>query len=376
MAQKKFHINDAGMVERCRNPRCNARGKIRNHWAEAEHARIHLDNIAFLAEVAAEVAAFRAVAGNMQHPKHFRAIFSQEKHNDNIRKFRERMDNYVAYYGEKPSYLAGSVRYRLKHWRWRHEIFFNIQVTPVIETERGITSRLWKATVTEVDETQYDSRKKEKTLHEIELSFDNHKDFDANIAKLKEAYEIALKATGKHHLDNYAEFTDPMIKKFWEMFDAIEGVAQGDMDIWYNLGRGDFRNSHDGKIVVDVNYDKSTFTGQSFIDFVQRNLTFGDRFTDAEVRVTDEVDGHPRASWSLYRKDGIWSVATRTFEGEKQDNLTPTSEDVRSHVYWHVFREININNQEEALKKADYAAAVFNAVEAGLVTSNGIIADA
>ena len=367
MAQVKFHVTE-GIVQKCRPfSRC----KAKEHWAEAEHARIHLDNIAFRAEVEAKVANFQAIKRNLYHPQHFRAIFSAKDHSDSVRKFRDSIDHYVAQHGELPAHLVGSLRYRLKHWQWRHEIFFEIEVNPEIDAESGRTSRRWTAKVTELDETQYLTEKKHNLIHEVELAFDDHRDFEDSLDKLRAAYVIALKATGKHHLDNYSGFTEPMIKKFWEMFDAIEGVTRGDWKLWYDLGRGYFKESTDDKIIVDVNYDKSALTGQSFSSFAQEDSYYdASRLTDAEIRLTDEVEGHPRASWSLYRKDRIWSVATRTFEGDEQDNLTSTAEKVRSHVYWHVIREVNPDKQDIALKKAQDAADLFTAVENALAKNH------
>jgi hypothetical protein len=361
MAQKKFHIDAKGEIALCRKnmQRCPAD----MHWAEAEHARIHLSNLDFIAERDAKIAAFMPIKTNTSHPQHFRAWFSTENSSDSIRKFRENIDHYVAEHGEIPSYLEGTMRYTLGHSRWRQEIYFHIDVSPEIDLEDGYINRRWKIRVVEFDDNQLVFRNKHKTLHEVELIFDDHKEFEANIVKLRKAYVIALKATGKHYLEDYSEFTEPMVKKFWEMFDAIESVVQGEWDLWYNLGRGYFTKSTDDQIIVDVNYDRSAFSGQSFTNFAGKDQSYADRLMDAEIRLNDEIEGHPRASWSLYRKDRIWSVATRTFEGLHQDNLTPTSEDVRSHVYWHVIREVNPDKQEIALKKAQVAADLFTAVE-------------
>lgn len=378
MAQKAFHINDNGEIELCRSmSRCNSKLRnsgrpARDHWAEEEHVRIHLDNIAYLAEIKAKVDNFERIKGNMGDPSHFRWVFSGDNHNDSVRRFREAMDNYVANIGSLPVYLAGNLHYRLPHWRPLHNIYFDVSVSPVIDPETGKITRVWTAKVTEEDNTQWDPKRKRKVLHEVTLSFDDPKNFEASILKLKTTYVAALMATGKTEYARledveYENLAETMENRFWEMFDALESEYRGQQYLWMELLRGDFKDSDIPKIVVDVNYDRSAFNGNTFREFTLRNHYFNG-IIDADIRVTDEIVGHPRASWSLYRKDGIWSVVTRTFEGYTEDNLTPTAENVRSHVYWHVMRHVNIDKHEIAMKKADYAADLFTAVEEELAS--------
>lgn len=372
MFEKKFHVSDSGSVEQCRKRNCNPKTTGKAHWAEAEHVRIHLDNQAYLAEIKAKVEAFDRISKSAVEIEHYQWEFSGDEHNDSVRRFREALDSYVAYHGIVPTYVRANLRFRLGHWRTnRHDIIFDINVTPTIDRETGIMSRFWTAKVTEHDGYQWDTRFRDKILHEVRVSFEDHKNFESNIEKIKVAYVIALQKSGKQGQSNlsdseYEELAQTMIDKFFDVFDAVESVYRGQPHLWMELLRGDFRDTEDDKIVVDVNYDRSAFTGGTFLEFVQKAYQFNNCIIDADIRVTDEIPGHPRASWSLYRKDGIWSVATRTFDGYAEDNLTPTAENVRSHVYWHVMREVNKDNHELALKKADYAADVFTAVQGEL----------
>jgi hypothetical protein len=375
MKQKAFHIAADGSIEQCRKfPKC----KLEDHWAEEEHVRVHLDNIAYRAEVDAKVAAFNEVSPQ----NHFRAHFADSLWHASARKFGEQMDEHVAQYGSRPRHISGYLRFTLK---FLHEVDIRvvIETYSVIDTENGRVTRKWTATAMEYHHRlptithHRQERNHEKVLKTLDLDFSGHgSDFKNAFASLEQLFEFAVQKSdplrGKGLVQSpYAEEVKGMMDRFMDMFNAIEGASRTDAELFYE-GHGDFKDSVDNTVVVDVEYQRSAFSAQTFKDFVRSNYYYRGETIDADIRVRDSRGkGDAPASWTLYRKGGIWRVAVRCWDGREFDTVATTAEEVRGHVYWQMMNEVVPNKQDEAFKVSQYAADLFTMVESELAAHNG-----
>jgi hypothetical protein len=162
-----------------------------------------------------------------------------------------------------------------------------------------------------------------------------------------------------------------MMDRATDMFNAIESAVRLDAELFFE-GHGDFKDSTDDKVVVDAVYQRSTFSAQAFKDFIRSGHFYRDTKVDADIRVTDSRGkGDAPASWTLYRKDGVWRVAVTCWDGRAFDTVATTAEEVRGHVYWQMMNEITPNKQDEAFKVSQYAADIFTMVESELAAHNG-----
>lgn len=371
MAQKRFHIKNDGTVEECRKKFSPC--ALDGHWASAEAARIHLDNIAFIAERKAEIAEFEIARRDPWNPKHYYAIFNPDKWYGSARKFSEDMDNYLAVHGRIPLYLQGRMTFKL-HYFTGTDLHLDITVKPQIEMDPTAPSRTtwnWAVALTQKNRFRDDIVLKSTAL---DFSFDA--DIVSSIKELESIFEYAVKRVAPRRTGweteepDYSSQVNKMSASFMGMFNAIESLVRPNLGLWQE-GHGDFKNSFDNTVVVDVEYNQSAFNPQAFKDFVRGNYYYSNEIIDAEIRVTDGEEGDGRALWAVCRKNGQWSVTTLTYAGERHDNVTPTAEDIRAHVYWHVIKEMNIDNQEQAFKKSQYAADLFTMVENEIAYHNG-----
>jgi hypothetical protein len=368
--QQKFHIKDDGTAQKCgRFKHCT-----KDHWGSVEAIRIHLDNIAYKAEVAAKVREFQNAQMN-QVNGYFTAAFSVMKgQNKEPRAFREKIDNYIAHHGKPPRWLKALMREKMGHWQdyAKHDVYFDIQSIPEIDPVHGEVTAPWTVKAIHHDPGSILSTSpKNVVIYEADLNFSNAFDRKESNRILREAYLIALKKTGRQHTadEEYEEYMAPMLERIREMVSAVEAVRKG--DFWaFHHGLGDFKESTDGKVIVDVIYDKSILTGQSIEKFFRDCKTHGYTWVkDIDIRVADRIIGHPRPSWMLSRADGVWTVEVLNSGGEGYTAVVQDAEDIRSHVYWHIMRQYYPANQQElALKHADYAEQIFLSVEEALAS--------
>lgn len=367
MAQQKFHIKEDGTIQKC-SPFKSCR---RDHWGSFESARIHLDNIAYKAEVAVKLREFESARMNVNNG-YFIAGFSAVKgQNKAPRSFREKIDAYVAHHGQKPKYLKSVMRESLGHWEdyKKKDVYFTVVSVPQMDSVHAELSYEWYVKSVLHDGSTY--RKDETVLFKSELDFSNSDEREYSTKVLKDAYRTALKATGHHHIadEDYEPFMPPMLERVQEMVSAVETVRHG--EFWaFHKGLGDFVEGNDDTINVDVIYDKSILTGQSVERFIRDCKTHGYTWVkDLNLRVADRTVGHPRSSWVLNRADGIWTVEVLNFAGEGYTVVVQDAEDIRSHIYWHIMREYYPADQQElALKHADYAEQIFLSVEAAVAS--------
>lgn len=364
MSKKAYHINQQGAIELCRNyQKCKRAATFEtkaNHWLTVEDAETFLDNRAYLAEVKAKCDEFEGIRTNIYHPRRLTFIFSSDEHNTSPRRFRTEVDQFVERNGRYPYYLSGVLEFKPKHWKFNNEVKMAITVAPEMDPERGKISRIWTVRVIHTDKNK--SLIQDAILHEERLSFDEYGVFEENSERIKKAYAIALKESGIH-LQDYSEFSTPMLDRFQEMYDAIEAVAYGEWMYWFEYGRGDFKDSSSNSIKIDVNYDKSSFSGQSFVEFYQRHVEHVGTLKNFHLRVTDQAVGHPRAWFSFSCENGVWSLHKETFGGkEVYDVEINSAEDLRGHIYWHYIENINKNWTNIALEKADFAASIYTMV--------------
>lgn len=366
MAQSAVHILEDGTIEKCRRFRSVLFACERQpHWETVRAAEIFLDNKAYLAERAATIKEFTDTERNFSHPRRIHVTFPADKWgNLTVRKFGAGMEAYVARHGALPLNLSGVMTFRINKGGGRTYLA-TIEVKTVMDKVTLETSRRWSV-LGKVTERFKD----DWILRDLELDFSRSQ--IPGIEALREAFfclfQLAVPATGWDKPGpRFAAEIDELISRFRDMYGAIEAVMGEPLDVSMD-NLGDFRDSADDKIVVDVEYDRSLLTAQSFRDYFREHIRFNRPATvDAEVRVTDRRrDSDGETLWSLYRKDGVWSIVTAVSGGASNDSLTPTAEDVRSHVYWHVIREINPDDQEQALAKSQYAADLFTAVETEL----------
>lgn len=367
MAQKKFHIKDDGTAQKC-SPFKHC---TKEHWGSVEAIEIHLDNIAYKAEVKTKLREFESAKMNLNNG-YFIAAFSVFKgQNKAPRAFREKIDAYVMHHVKKPTWMKTIMREQLGHWQnyMKKDIYFVVDSVPHMDPVHAEVSYQWHVRAVFHDGSTY--RKDETILYEGELEFITAEGKVHSNQVLKEAYLTAMKATGLQHIPDaeYEEFMPPMLERVQEMVSAVETVRHG--EFWaYHKDLGDFQEGNDGTIYIDVIYDKSILTGQSIERFFRDCKTHGYTWIkDINLRVADRTVGHPRSSWLLNRADGVWSVEVLNFDGEGYTAVVQDAEDIRSHVYWHIMREYYPSNQQElALKHADYAEQIFLSVEAALAS--------
>lgn len=382
MKQKAFHIAANGAIEACRKfPRCG----LENHWAEARSAEIHLDNLAYVAERDAKVAEFNAIRRDIGHPQHYRVSFDTSSKSTSGRKFGEEMANHVAHYGSLPSYLCGSLRFRMKYLS-NIDLRVFIETEPVIDMKTAQVTRQWTATYMEYKKrlAAHEMHLTGESAHEtvvekLYLNFNDDQNIKQSLARLEAMFAGICRRRDPVRskrldvpVDDYTVEVNQMMDRFMDMFNAIEGVTRLG-ELWQH-GYGDFKGcvDSDDKVVVDVEYGRSTFSAQTFKDFVRSNHYFRGCTIDADIRVTDSRGRDDYgASWSVYRKDGIWRVATTCWDGQRFDTVAPTAEEVRGHIYWQMMNEIDPDNQEKAFKVSQYAADLFTMVESELAAHNG-----
>jgi hypothetical protein len=362
VGQKKFHIKSDGTIQECGMfVRCDPQ-KV-SHWGTRRAAEIYLDNRAYEAEVAAKIAHFKNIS-QPSHPSHFQVSFV-DRSRDNARRTRERFDQYVINTGQYPEYISGYMRVSLEHWQHDNESLFEIKSILEIEPEHGMVSRYWVFRALDYDGHKYIHNRKQRLLKEAKLDFTDHRSFEDNIEEIKAVHKAALWSTVLvYDVEDFNDLHAPMIAQFWKMFDTVETLAQGEWELWQEVGRGDFRESTDELIFVLANYEGSVFTGQSFTNFLSK--LYRPHTYRYDMRVTDEVEGHPRASWSLLFRGDQWYYAESKFNEPVDTYILSDAEQIRSHVYWHVFNEIDRGKQEIALKKSQYAVDFYNAVELGM----------
>lgn len=367
MAQKKFHIGENGTAQKC-GPFKHC---TKDHWGSVEAIEIYLDNIAYKAEVKVKLREFESAKMNLNNG-YFIAAFSVLKgQNKAPRAFREKIDAYVANQGRKPTWMKAIMREQLGHWQnyMKKDIYFVVESVPHMEPVHAEVSDQWNVRAIFHDGSTY--RKEETVLYEGELEFITPEGRTRSTGILKEAYMAALKATGLQHIpdEEYEAFMPPMLERVQEMVSAVESVRHG--DFWaYHKGLSDFHDGPEGTVNIDVVYDKSILTGQSIEKFFRDCKTHGYTWIkDINLRVAERTVGHPRSSWVLNRSEGIWTVEVLNFDGEGYTAEVQDAEDIRSHVYWHIMRQYSPADQQElALKHADYAEQIFLSVEAALAS--------
>lgn len=350
------------------------RCKWGKHWAEIEHVETYLDNIAYLAEVAEKVRKFKEVSGTFSHPEHFRVYFNPEPRKDSSREFSERWDNYVAYHGKGPSYLYGDLHFDLNYLP-RTKLRVTVETKRVLDEEDGSTRREWTASLDEMT-IHYWDKTPDKHIETIKLDLEGNK-FDVNIGinHLIKFFQRAVeKSDPKRGLepipDPYGAQVEEMLDRFMEMFNAIQGAEKGDLQFSFDEF-GDFKDSTSDTVVVDVDYQASIFNARRFREFVREHPYYYNRKVDARISVKDyRGRGDAPASWRLYRENGAFRIAITCWDGRELDTEVADSEDVRSHVYWHMIRELVPNNQDEAFKVSQYAADLYDAVEEELAAHN------
>lgn len=364
MAQSAVHILEDGTIEKCHRFRKRIAGCTRtDHWETVESARIHLDNKAYLAERAVATSEFGHAEKMFHHPRRLNAAFpTTDWSSSTVRTFGAQVDAHVAQHGSLPVYLWGVMSWQKN----RHGMTYDTTVTveTVMDKETLELSRRWSVVAKIAEQYRADL-----VMRDVELDFDSYQSSRTSYEKLREAFACAVELASpgiqfaKPDDQPTEEVVEALMGRFRDMYGAVETAMRPILEV-RNDELGDFTNSEDEKIVVDVEYNRSTFSAQSFKAYFRDNLRYNKpESVEAEIRVTDRrMAGRGETFWSLYRKDGVWSVVTATKDAS-HDNLTPTAEDVRSHVYWHVIREINPDDQEQAFAKSQYAADLFTAVE-------------
>lgn len=372
MAQQAVHILEDGTIQQCH--RFNKRFRsceLRPHWKTVEAAEIYLDNKAYLAERAAKVGEFNEAKRSFSHPRRFNAAFPTDRHSKRtVRSFSEEMDAYVADHGELPLYLHGVMLSNINTGAGTYRT--TVRVSTVMDEETFQTDRRWSAELKFMPHHGED-----RVLRDVDLDFSSPHASRASHEKLHEVFRCAAELTSpgiqfaKPDTPPASDVAASLMGRFKDMRGAIETVMQRNILEVRNDELGDFVNSDDEKIVVDVEYDRSTFSAKKFRAYFRENLYFNNpRTVDVDLRVTNtKVLNRGGTHWSLFRKDGAWGIVTATDEASCESSIT-TSEDVRSHVYWHVIREINPDNQEDAFAKSTYAADLFTIVEDELALFN------
>jgi hypothetical protein len=273
------------------------------------------------------------------------------------------MDAYVDRHGKLPLYLWAVMSSDLG----QHSLTYRtaVRVKTVMDEESLQTDRRWSVDLRVIEE-----RREDRILRDVDLDFSSSRAYMESYEKLREVFNCAAQLStpgirwAKPDTKPPEEVAEALMDRFGDMHRAVEAAMRNDEP-------GDFAESSDDKIVVDVEYDRSTFSARHFKDYFRSNFSSNTAKTvDADIRVTDNrKKGRGETYWSLYRKDGVWGVVTATEEAAN-DYLTPTAEDVRSHVYWHVIREINVDDQEQAFAKSTFAADLFTTVEDELALFN------
>lgn len=377
MKQTAFHIAADGKIEKCRKlPRC----KLGDHWAEEEYVETYLRNVAYLAEVEAKVSEFNAIKRDTNHPQHFHHHFAKDLFNASPREFGEKLEQHVAHYGSTPLYIAGRMNWEFRYVSNR-TLRLAIEAAPVIDTKDGFIARQWTATIAEYDRHEWRSEQKYRNRETITLDFTGNQNGIKNtLEQLEQFYRDAVTKTdhfrgGGWIKDPFAEEVQTMMDRSMDMINAIESVPSKINSGMFYVLHGDFKNSTSETIVVDVDYSRSTFSAQTFQRFFNDDFTLFNRGIIADdaidIRVTDSQGaGENTSYWSLYRKDGIWRVQVRLWDGQGFDTVATSAEEVRGHIYWHIMNDFQSPIQEKALKVAQYGADLYTVVEDELYRHN------
>lgn len=378
MKQTAFHIAADGTIEKCRKfPRCKV---AEQHWAEAEGARIHLSNIEYLAEVEAKVTEFNAIQKDFGHPQHLHHKFSSELFHASPRVFAEKLEQRVAQNGSNPLYISARMDWEFRYISNR-TLRLAVEAKPVINTENGTITRQWTATVAEYDRYEWQWDKKYRNHETIILDFEGDRNrVERTLKQLEQFFRAVVTKSDNFRgggliKDPYAEEVQTMMDRSMDMFNAIESIPNGNYNDSPYVFYGDFKKSLDEDIMIDVEYGRSTFSAYTFKHFFNTVFTFYNREVIADdavdIRVTDSRGGGEKTSfWSLYRKDGVWRVQVRLFDGQEFDTVATNSEEVRGHIYWHIMNDFQSPDQEQALKVAQYGADLYTAVEDELYRHN------
>jgi hypothetical protein len=181
--------------------------------------------------------------------------------------------------------------------------------------------------------------------------------------KVTEFFRTAAISSGLYDEEKANRQTEKMLAHFKAMFNAVESDAAGELDL-QERGMGYFTDSDSGTIVVNEDYKTSAFRAESFKRYLASHPVYRAHQPEVEIKVSDS---HSRtgASWALKKKDGQWSVE-KTYDDASEVVNISTPQEALDHVYYHVLAQINPDDEEKALEKSRYAAALMQGVEAAL----------
>lgn len=165
----------------------------------------------------------------------------------------------------------------------------------------------------------------------------------------QQLYEAKTTAQAKHMVDN-----------FWCAYLAVESEVDP-VGLWEN-GYGYFEGSDSDVIKVSVNYDMTSFRAKSFTDFLQSNPYYASKTPNTEIYVFDD-NLDTGAGWSIRLENNTCHIVNTFADGTAYNKTVTSAEDAYAHIYWHVIKEVNVDNQEAAFEKAQYVADLMTTIE-------------
>lgn len=348
------------------------------HKESLERAQDHLRAVLYDRKVKAQISDFEEIARNYHHPQRYHAIFSSDPDQQSVRKFGEVMEQYVAQRGAIPSYIMSSLRFTLNDYLPATLLRVEIESKPVIDKEYGDITREWTAAAMTHKYRGVGFRADANTVFKtIKLDFTDYDSAKKSLDNLEALFIEVCERSGKwsrsggENLD-YSDHVKRWMDTSIDVVNAIEGTTRME-EFWQEL-QGDFgKTGTENTIIVDVDYRRSTFSGQVFKDFMRANLYIRGCTVDTDIRVRHTLnDGSSYfPSWTLSRKDNAWRFASTCQDERVLDIEVYTAEEIRSHIYWHMMNEKMTTDQNEALKVAQYGVDLYTTVESELARHNG-----
>lgn len=195
-----------------------------------------------------------------------------------------------------------------------------------------------------------------------ELDFAN--DFEGSLVQAEDLIRetVIANATADDSYETIQEQTEILTKQLVNAYTTISEEIEGPNEVWKRAeGYGTFAKSDIDKLVVNVDYQNSTFRGKTFDRFLHENEYYEARSPEFDVRVYDNESRRSPNAWGIRYAKGQWYVETRI--GRDIRNTPVNSPDeAYGMINEYIKTNMKSNDEETAAKKATYAADLMTDV--------------
>lgn len=199
----------------------------------------------------------------------------------------------------------------------------------------------------------------------VMLDFNSEQSAKRSFAQVREIFYNGAVRSGLFNEEEKAdELADQMQSKFQKMFNAIEGNAAGDFELW-ERGYGYFQGSDGETIVAREDYGTSAFRGENVRRFLAENHYYASYTPELDIRVS-ETNERNGTSWAVYKSGDQWHVEEGKADGTKNDYVCAEPQEVYNTVSWIISETVNPGDQEAAKKKGQYAGVLMFDCESAL----------